>query len=166
MNVFFVQCIATINQASFNWLFRDWIAFILVYTTILKGLSKPMLTYHIWNSSPPYKIINRLYRILTFWPQIGWFTKGFLIVLAKNILTSIPVYLSNYINYNVWYEITYPFPNFNGGTVEVWEWITSSHILLDMWSLIHTDSVDMCSTDIANNTPITGYDNIHYLVGV
>ena len=22
-------------------------------------------------------------------------------------------------------EITYPFPNFNGGTVEVWEWISN-----------------------------------------
>ena len=31
------------------------------------------------------------------------------------------VWLSNYIHYNVWGEIIYPFPNFNGGTVEVWE---------------------------------------------
>ena len=23
----------------------------------------------------------------------------------------------------MWHEITYPFPNFNGATVEVWEWI-------------------------------------------
>ena len=23
----------------------------------------------------------------------------------------------------VWGEISYPFPNFNGGTVEVWEWL-------------------------------------------
>ena len=28
-----------------------------------------------------------------------------------------------YIYYKVWYEITYPFPNFNGYTVEVGEWI-------------------------------------------
>ena len=26
----------------------------------------------------------------------------------------------------VWDEITYPFPNFNGATVEVWEWISYS----------------------------------------
>ena len=25
----------------------------------------------------------------------------------------------------VWDEITYPFPNFNGATVEVWEWISN-----------------------------------------
>ena len=25
----------------------------------------------------------------------------------------------------MWYEITYPFPNFNGCTIEVWEWISN-----------------------------------------
>ena len=25
----------------------------------------------------------------------------------------------------MWYEITYPFPNFNGYTVEVWEWLSN-----------------------------------------
>ena len=28
--------------------------------------------------------------------------------------TLIPAWISNYIHYKVWYEITYPFPNFNG----------------------------------------------------
>ena len=34
----------------------------------------------------------------------------------------------------VWDEITYLFPNFNGGTVEVWEWISNSipHITMDV----------------------------------
>ena len=40
-------------------------------------------------------------------------------------LALIPVCISNYINYKVWDEITYPFPNFNGYTVEVWEWISN-----------------------------------------
>ena len=31
---------------------------------------------------------------------------------------------SNYIHYKVWDEITYPYSNFNGATVEVWEWIS------------------------------------------
>ena len=26
---------------------------------------------------------------------------------------------------NVWDETTYPFPNFNGSTVEAWEWISN-----------------------------------------
>ena len=34
----------------------------------------------------------------------------------------------------VWYENTYPFPNFNGFTVEVWEWISIfiSHYVMDV----------------------------------
>ena len=33
----------------------------------------------------------------------------------------------------VWDEITYPFPNFNGGDVEVWEWMNNftQHFLMD-----------------------------------
>ena len=31
----------------------------------------------------------------------------------------IPAWISNYIHYKVWDEITYPFLNFNGATVEV-----------------------------------------------
>ena len=34
----------------------------------------------------------------------------------------------------VWDEITYPFPNFNGVTVEVWEWISDVilHFVMDV----------------------------------
>ena len=31
----------------------------------------------------------------------------------------IPAWIHNYIHYKVWHEITYPFLNFNGATVEV-----------------------------------------------
>ena len=34
-------------------------------------------------------------------------------------LILIPAWISNYIHYKVWGEITYPFLNFNGATVEV-----------------------------------------------
>ena len=37
----------------------------------------------------------------------------------KHGLTLIPAWISNYIHCNVWDEITYPFLNFNGATVEV-----------------------------------------------
>ena len=36
-------------------------------------------------------------------------------------LTLIQAMISNHIHYSVWDEITYAFPNFNGGIVEVWE---------------------------------------------
>ena len=34
-------------------------------------------------------------------------------------LTLIPAWISNHIHYKMWDEITYPFLNFNGATVEV-----------------------------------------------
>ena len=36
-----------------------------------------------------------------------------------------PAWISNYIHYEMWNEITYPLPNFNGCTVEVWELVSS-----------------------------------------
>ena len=47
-----------------------------------------------------------------------------------------PRVISKYINYKMWNEIIYLFPNFNGATVEVWE-IILSHTFLDMWLIIH-----------------------------
>ena len=40
-------------------------------------------------------------------------------------LTSLPVWISNHMPSKVLDEITYPFPNFNGATVEGWEWISN-----------------------------------------
>ena len=37
-------------------------------------------------------------------------------------LTLILAWISNHLPSKVWDEITYPIPNFNGYTVEVWEW--------------------------------------------
>ena len=42
----------------------------------------------------------------------------------QNGLTLIPAWISSYILYKVCDEISYPFPNFNGCTVEIWEWIS------------------------------------------
>ena len=43
------------------------------------------------------------------------------------------------INHKVWDEITHPFPNLNGYTVEVWEWISkfTALTLLTVWLLVH-----------------------------
>ena len=40
-------------------------------------------------------------------------------------LTCITAWISNYIHYKVWNEITNPSPNFNSATVEVWEWVSN-----------------------------------------
>ena len=42
--------------------------------------------------------------------------------------------MSNYMGSKLWDEITYPFPNFNGATIGVWEWVSYfiSHIIMDV----------------------------------
>ena len=44
----------------------------------------------------------------------------------------------------VWDEITYPFPNFNCSTVEVWEWISNfiPHFIIDVIIYIHAEIKD------------------------
>ena len=41
-----------------------------------------------------------------------------------SVFTLISAWISNYIYYKVWGGITNSFPNLNGATVEVWEWIS------------------------------------------
>ena len=43
---------------------------------------------------------------------------------VSSLVLIISAWISNYIHYDMWDEITYPFPNSNGATVEVWEWIS------------------------------------------
>ena len=50
------------------------------------------------------------------------------------IINLISAWMSNNRRSKVWYEIFYPFPNFNGTTVEVWE-----------WKLFHTTLHNECS---------------------
>ena len=46
--------------------------------------------------------------------------------------------INNYTHHEMWDEITYPFPNFNGCTIEVWEWISNCIPQLTRhWLLIH-----------------------------
>ena len=57
---------------------------------------------------------------------------------TKNELTLIPAWLSNDMLSKVWDEITYAFSNFNGCTVEVWEWIRNfiPHFTMDVITYI------------------------------
>ena len=47
----------------------------------------------------------------------------FIATFAKQGITLIPSSISNCIHYTVWYEIAYPFPNVNGCTAEIREYI-------------------------------------------
>ena len=55
------------------------------------------------------------------YPSVEAVTEG---LFYLHSLTLISSWTSNYIHYKLWDGITYPFPNFNGATVEVWEWIS------------------------------------------
>ena len=44
---------------------------------------------------------------------------------TRNPCCLIPACISNDVHYKVWDGIIYPFPKFNGVTVEVWEWISN-----------------------------------------
>ena len=37
--------------------------------------------------------------------------------------------ISNHVHYKMWDETIYPFPNFNGCTVDVWKWINNSRCI-------------------------------------
>ena len=45
--------------------------------------------------------------------------------LYEQGLILIPAWISNYIHNKMWHAITYPLPNFNGATIEVWELISN-----------------------------------------
>ena len=52
-------------------------------------------------------------------------------------LTLIPVWLSNFIDCKMWHGVAYPFPNFNGGNVEVYEWTRNFIPHFTLWALIY-----------------------------
>ena len=68
------------------------------------------------------------------WHKLMFYQHGF---------TLIPPWIPNYIHYEVWNEITYPFPNFNGTTVEFWEWI--SNFIHNTSVKFETNKMHFCS---------------------
>ena len=51
--------------------------------------------------------------------MLSWVTE----VWTISSITLTPVWISKYIHYKMWDEITYPFPNLISAIVDVWEWI-------------------------------------------
>ena len=100
---------------------------------------------------------SQVYSILWYWCSHGDHQGPFL-------LTS--TWISNHTPSKVCNEITYPFPNFNGCTIEVWEWISNlwCYAWLGMWLLIHVgnwydsknNSLQGCLYFV---TPIITYDS-------
>ena len=48
-----------------------------------------------------------------------------LLLICFNFNSNRSKYISNYVHYKVWGEITCLLPDFNGANVEVWEWISN-----------------------------------------
>ena len=61
----------------------------------------------------------------------------------------------------MWGEITYPFSNFNGAVVEVWEWIFHSAFSLGVWLLIHTLKL----MHISERAPETNFCDDFFVTG-
>ena len=53
-------------------------------------------------------------------------------------ITSLTAWISNHMPNKVWDEITYPFPNFNGSNVEVWEFISNIMPHVIKYVITHT----------------------------
>ena len=70
----------------------------------------------------------------------------------QHCLTLIPARISNYTIYKVWGEITYPFSNLNGCTVEVWEWIINL-IPHFTWYVITYPCLDLSSSMLVKEDP-------------
>ena len=55
-------------------------------------------------------------------------------------------WISDHKRYEAWDRIIYPYPNFNGATVEVWEWINhfiqhfTKHVITNIHAGIKIDS--------------------------
>ena len=78
----------------------------------------------------PFQDMNICISIYTYiFPQINLACKGLTFHNRESFqyhgLISIPSWISNHMPSKVWDEITYPFPIFNGATIEGWEWISN-----------------------------------------
>ena len=75
------------------------------------------------------ELCQRIFRLWSSWHLETCATCTDIFKLQMSLLltwlTLIPACLSNYTHYKVWDIIPYPFPNFNGCTVEFWEWVSN-----------------------------------------
>ena len=77
---------------------REYIAFCFVWGNIMVGMAYFIVRRHRWKMdvSGPFRPFTNI---------------------------TYPAWLSNYIHYKIWDEITNPFTNFTGATFEVWDWM-------------------------------------------
>ena len=106
------QCFAKYQQA---WLYIN--AEIIETLLNLSSLRKLCASYKnltVLNFAVRVFFFRFVVDVRPLWDPFHWYG-----------LTSIPAWISDYIHYIMWNEITYPIPNFNGVTVEVWERVSN-----------------------------------------
>ena len=76
------------------------------------------------NSFMTYVTVRRYFNISIVLPKRKWH-QGIHRNSGDHVRVSLIAWISNHMPNEVRDEITYPFPNFNVCTVEVWEWISN-----------------------------------------
>ena len=111
-------------------------------------------------------------------PTFGFMPNALTSIRVRHLLSHVAEYWPN----KSWDEITYPFPNFNGCTVDVWEWIRNfvPHHIMDVisypWCAIYVTSSSMvkscvyCGGNHIHQSEILVYrmgksENIRFKVG-
>ena len=88
-------------------------------------LERSFYIYHTKGSEENYRIplFQRTTKIHTIDMKINSISPYFTFITITVHQRHAALWISNRTPSKVWDEITYPFPNFNGATVEVWGWI-------------------------------------------
>ena len=108
-----------------RWVFLCWLFYFITYII------------HYWLLNSDDAILTH-WRLECIYAAVNWVMNDIQLViidLESPSLTSgqfywfaftlLPARISNSIHYKAWDEITYPFPNFNSTTGEVWEWMSN-----------------------------------------
>ena len=124
LNILTPLNLRSMHRASI--LVRDWmLTYEILYVLSFENVDHKMfIKWFIWHLFADSEIISAM-------PNLNCDSFYFPDVLAKLGVTSrgpftlTPAWMDDYSHYHAWDEITYPFPNFNGCTVEIWEWISN-----------------------------------------
>ena len=137
----------------------------------------------IWYYVMHHIVVTRLFHCVTLylWWYISWkyvannsyHSHGKVHKMAFNAargpfyqhgVSVIPPWISDYIHYKVWDEFTYPFTNFTGATIEIWEWIGNflMHLACDYLSMLRLKLINFSKKGPRTELPkwILGYKSI------
>ena len=138
-----------VTRKCFHWLRHHDFPHRRAFVTEIQ-LSPGGLPHSASNAELVCCFVVSLYMLLNEQSNFRWFDTNLILVSPDNIICNLwalhyqpsvwqiyattnqkvqpltaTAWASNHMPSKVWDEITYPFPNFNGATAEVWEWISN-----------------------------------------